>query len=447
MATPQLTQHLSELLLDPRETLEVEFKGWIDIVNNTDHKAVLAKAIIALANHGGGVTIIGFERAGNAMIPAQSRPENLAGYTPDTVNAVVNRYAEPAFHCDMRIVSAQDSSDTYPIIIVPGGHRVPIRAKRDGSDRQTLQQNTYYIRRPGPQSESPQSAQEWDTLMRRCLSNAREELFNGFRFLMEGAPAPLAETDLDRVRRWFDASKTRWKELAEELPAGHGARLEDGYYAVGFEVVGDIERHSGAALLELLRAGVVRHSGWSPFWVPTRAGIEPYIYGGNVECWLGPNSKFRDPAHSDFWRVSDQGQFFLIRGYQEDGEEIKHSRPGKLFDVTLPTWRLGEILLYAASMARQFGVPQAEVVLVAEWTGLTGREVTHLSGIRLVSDGHVARQDSYSTSLAIQADQIGDLLPELVHRAVHPLYELFDFLQLPITLVTQELARMRASQF
>jgi hypothetical protein len=50
MATPQLTQRLPELLLDPRETLEVEIKGWIDIVNDADHKAVLAKAIIALVS-------------------------------------------------------------------------------------------------------------------------------------------------------------------------------------------------------------------------------------------------------------------------------------------------------------------------------------------------------------------------------------------------------------
>jgi transcriptional regulator with XRE-family HTH domain len=393
------------------------------------------------------VIIIGFEAAANAMTPAQGRPTNLAAYTPDSVNAVVNRYIDPGFHCDVRILSAPDNSNMYPIIVVPGGHRVPVRAKRSAPNGQTLQQNMYYIRRPGPQSEPPQTAQEWDALMRRCLSNAREELLNSFRFLMEGAPAPLVETDLDRVRRWFEASKARWKELAEQLPAGHGARLEHGYYAVGFEVIGDIEQYDGVACLERLRAGVVRHSGWPPFWVPTRAGIEPYIYEGSVECWLGPDSTFRDPAHSDFWRVSRQGQFFLIRGYQEDGEEIRHSRPGKLFDVTLPTWRLGEVLLYAANMAQQFGVPKAEVVLVAEWTGLNGRELTHLGGTRILSGGHVAHQARYDTSLAIQADQIRDALPELVHRALRPLYELFDFFQLPMTLVAQELARMRANQF
>lgn len=447
MAIPPVTQRLAELVIEPRETLEVEAKRWIDIVNGGDHKALLAKAIIALANHGGGVIIIGFEKSANGLVPAQDRPTNLAGYTSDTVNAVVNRYAEPTFHCDVQIVTAPGSMEAFPIIVVPGGHKVPIRAKRSGPNEQGIQQHTFYIRRPGPQSEPPQTAQEWDSLLARCLSNRRDELLDTLRLIMEGgAPAAPVETDVDRVTKWFEASKARWKELVERLRADHPARLEHGYYAVGFEAVGDFEPRSGGRLLEALRAGVIRHSGWPPFWVPTRKDIEPRIHDGNVECWLGPDSKFQEPAHSDYWRVSPHGQFFLIRGYQEDGE-IKGIRPGKLFDITLPAWRLGEILLYTASMARQLGAPQAQIVLVAKWTGLSGRELTHLGGTRLLVETHVSHQDRYCNNLAVQADQIGDTLPELVHRVLHPLYELFDFFQLPMTLVTEELAQMRANRF
>jgi hypothetical protein len=42
------------MLLDPHETPDIELKGWLDIVGNNDHKAVLAKSLMALANHGGG---------------------------------------------------------------------------------------------------------------------------------------------------------------------------------------------------------------------------------------------------------------------------------------------------------------------------------------------------------------------------------------------------------
>lgn len=49
---------LLPLVAEPREDLAAEYKGWLDLTE-TNHKAVLAKAAIAIANHGGGYIIIG----------------------------------------------------------------------------------------------------------------------------------------------------------------------------------------------------------------------------------------------------------------------------------------------------------------------------------------------------------------------------------------------------
>lgn len=43
---------LGDLVRHPREDLHIEVKSWLDL-GNEDHKADLAKAIMALANHGG----------------------------------------------------------------------------------------------------------------------------------------------------------------------------------------------------------------------------------------------------------------------------------------------------------------------------------------------------------------------------------------------------------
>ena len=40
-----LTRRLADLLRDPRETLDVELKEWLDIVDDGEHKATLAKAL------------------------------------------------------------------------------------------------------------------------------------------------------------------------------------------------------------------------------------------------------------------------------------------------------------------------------------------------------------------------------------------------------------------
>jgi hypothetical protein len=64
-----------------------------------------------------------------------------------------------------------------------------------------------------------------------------------------------------------------------------------------------------------------------------------------------------------------------------------------------------------------------------------------------MADRYTARQERYRADLTVQADQIGDQLPELVGRVIRPLYELFDFFQLPATLPLEELERMRRDRF
>ena len=66
-------QNLQQLVEAPSERLDVDLKGWLDLSDN-GHRGTLAKALIALANHGGGVTIIGFDTVGD---PAENRPDNL----------------------------------------------------------------------------------------------------------------------------------------------------------------------------------------------------------------------------------------------------------------------------------------------------------------------------------------------------------------------------------
>ena len=444
-----LTRRLADLLRDPRETLGVELKGWLDIAANAEHKATLAKSLIALANHGGGYVIFGFAEREEGVVPEEPQPPNLATYTPDTVNSVVSRYAEPQFHCDVQVVTSPVTGHKHPIVSVPGGHQVPIRSKRSGPNEKIIQANRYYVRRPGPNSEPPQSGQEWDALIRRCLANAREDLVDRFRVIMAGgAAAEVSVTDLDRVNQWFDRSVERWRELAETLPADRGARMQYGHYAVAYQIIGDFDPPRGAALLDALRQGEVSHTGWPPFWVPSREGITPYMHEGNVECWLGRDDENRDAAQSDYWRASPEAQLFLLRGYQEDAARDRAVEPGTLFELTTTTWRIGEILLHAASMARQFGAEDARVVLVAEWSGLAGRRIaTHASPNRLVFDNHFSRQDVYRRSIEVQADQIQEALPELVDQIIRPLYELFDFFALPATLTAEELAKMRSHRF
>lgn len=436
----ELTLRIADTLRDPRESMDVELKGWLDLATR-EHQAVLAKAAIALANHGGGLVVLGHEQQGANVVEAPGRPLDLAAFNQDAVNGIIARYAEPVFHCDVRISHDREGRE-FPVVVVPGGHRFPIRSTRDGPNQNHIRHSVYYIRRPGPQSDGPQTGGEWDDLLRRCLTNGREDLLDSFRNILAGGGASTARPEqADRLAEWFAQSMARWENLIEQSPADSHVRMPLGHYAVCYSLTGDIDQPNLNRLREILN-GYPQLTGWPPFWVPTRPEIAPYVNDGAIECWLGTDAGERDPAHSDFWRVSPDGLFFLIRGYQEDGTERRP--PGTGFDITLPTWRIGEVLMHAAAMARGFGDPSARVTFMAEWTGLANRELVSLGdSLRWIMPGRISRQERYETRLSVDADRISENLPEFVTQIVTPIYALFDFFELPANLITEELARLR----
>src|SRR5450432_3722024 len=161
---------LGEFLEEPREALDVEVKSWLDLANN-DHRALVAKEIIALANQGGGHLVIGFEELTDGSFrPAPPRPSNLDAWSQDAIQSIVAKYIDPSVQCRVVHETEPSSKHRYPIIAVPGGHRIPIRAKSGSPDGKLVPHRTY-IRRPGPTSEEPKTSEEWDRLLERCLQN------------------------------------------------------------------------------------------------------------------------------------------------------------------------------------------------------------------------------------------------------------------------------------
>jgi len=446
-------ERLADLLVDPREDLDCEIKNWLDVRGSNDDKATFAKAVLALANHGGGFIVLGMVETAVGIVESEGRPATLDGYSQDLINGIVQNYCDPPFHCAVHIVT-NPAGAIFPIVIVPGGHRMPVRARRAGPNGNTVQNNAIYIRKPGPRSETPQSAQDWDDLLARCLRSRRDEMFDQIRDLITGA-VPQVEilAEPARLEEWINSGLSRWRELIEPLPNGVGPRLPHGRFYIAYEIVGERKQITPSQFLEVLRESVVRHTGWPPFWYPTRTGIEPYPYDGAVECWLGGDPQttpeHRDAAHSDFWRINPNGLAFLIRGYQEDGVEVQQPRRNReldatVFDITLPVWRVGETLLHARSLAANLFEGPPTIKLTANYEGLAGRSLVSIDNRRHVWEGRVSRQDMITLSTHIDTQAIDSNLPEIVHPLLSPLYALFDFFELPMQLVVDELTRMKA---
>lgn len=443
-----------DLLVEPREQMHIEIKEWLDLVEK-GHRANLAKEIIALANYGGGFILLGFkEENDGAFIPANTRPANLDCYSQDVINEIVRTYVDPSFHCAVHHEEHPAGAGKFPIIVVPGGHRQPVMARRGSPDNTDMLARTVYCRRPGPVSEQPQSADEWRDLMDRCLRNGKEEMLDAIRGIMSGgSPAASPQpSDSDVLNVWTQEGEQRWQtDVAAVLPDGHPGRFPLGYYEFSYLVLGDIQVPDMRGLLSMLEQAKVRYTGWPCWWVPSREGIRPYPADGAIQCALALDTQPQvalTPDHCDFWRASPEGKLFLMRGYNEDAHENMVA-PGKGFDITTPTWRLGEALLHASAMSKLLAGDNGEVLFQAKWYGLAGRELVSIGNPRrMMWDGHTCRQNSYITpQVRLKGSDIPDALPEIVNGMLKPLYELFDFFRLPPTLAAEELASMRGNRF
>jgi hypothetical protein len=143
--------------------MEAEYKTWLDL-DDGNHQATLARAMIALANHGGGVVVIGFESVENGVLRVRddlSPADPRQVYARERVQRILNKYAEPSFEIAVDFVARPGGGVLHPIIEVRPTGLDPVVAARGSPDNKTLLKGACYIRRPGPESAAPRTFQDW----------------------------------------------------------------------------------------------------------------------------------------------------------------------------------------------------------------------------------------------------------------------------------------------
>ena len=447
---------LDDLLSEPREALDIEVKEWLDLADN-QHRAALAKEIIALANHGGGYLLVGFkEDAAGNFAPDLNRPMDLTTWSQDAVQSIIAKYVDPEVQCRVHHRVRPDAGEMYPIIVIPGGSRVPIRAKAGSPgiapDNTKLVANRIYVRRAGPNSEEPRTAQEWDQLLETCMRQRQGELLEAMRSIINGVVPTVtnaAPTMLEKLAEFEADAVARWQKRVDDLPSDAPPRFGHGHYDLAIAINGDFDPPSLGALRDLIASAVKNHSGWPPFLTLSRAPFTPRPVDGAVEFWRGADNdgSYDRPAHHDFWRITPDGLLFTRRGYQEDAGLYERA-PGTTFDITSATWRLGEAILEASYIARALGVDDGNLLCRASWTGLQGRElVSYGNRNRILFDGYKTSQDTYAAVQTIALNALPQALPEAAYAILAPLYETFDFFDLPKRLVEEELSTLQSRKF
>lgn len=435
---------LQQLFLLQGETLSTEFKGWLDL-SKPEGRAILAKAAIALANHGGGTIIMGMREAKDKPIGSTSRPTTMRRYTTDAINAAVNKYAEPHIHCDVIHIKHPETGHEHAFIVVPSGTTVPIMSVKDLPG--TIASQRCYIRKPGPKSEEPFTAEEWRTLLSRCLQAGRETMLDSIRAILQGHSLnPIVQAQEDQLLEFANASRARWLERIDSLPKDDSARFLHGYYEQAFHIEG-VEPAGGLKELRerLRKAGEVRLTGWGPFVDLERKPIGPVPAGDVVEAWIGhPDEAQRDGRHADFWRARPDGMLYEIRSFDEDFTE--KAKPGTVIDYSIPVWRIGETLLFVSRAARLFG-DDPEVTMRVHYTGLKGRFMRSVFDWKYPSYPRECFVDSVTLQGSARASVIDENLVEVLLPLLKPLYEAFDFAPLTAEMVTHEVTELRKNRY
>jgi hypothetical protein len=281
-------EELQPLLGEPREDLAAEYKTWLNLTTN-DHRALLAKAAIALANHGGGFIVIGFEDQGHQLTSVE-RPADMPQVSQDDINASIRRFASPDFHCELYNVSHPATDVLHPIIVVPGNMTEPVMSKRDCAN--VISQNRCYIRKPGPRSEEPMTAEEWRALLRRCVLAGREDMLEAIRSIVSGrvdTSMPTANAR-DELHSFAESARNRWAELVKELPANAPARFSLGHYEMAFSFIGAQSAPNSIELQRRLeQAQRIKLTGWPVFLNMGTPGWTPYPHDANGNRMQGKN--------------------------------------------------------------------------------------------------------------------------------------------------------------
>lgn len=436
-----IERRLEALLQHPNESLDVEIKDWLKI-DEPLHKADLAKAMLALANHGGGFILIGFKQVSGVYQPTQANPEVAKLYDQDRINGIVSRYSDPPFHVECHLI--QGEKEKHPVIVVPGGHSVPVRCTRSGPEERHTKQNAYYIRRPGPASEEPQSAKEWSDLIRRCLTSDKENLIDTLRSLLNPAISEPSNSlpSTNQHYEWIKNTDIRFIELNKEKYHDlSSSPFRYGYWECAYSLFPQISSISLSDLKNKLYEIKGSETGWPIGIIMTREGARPYPNDGCIEAWLG--NIFSEPDSADYWKISPKGNFATYRGYQEDAEGSK-KEPGSVLDFTIPIWRVAEFLLHGYRFAKAFNLSDLSMQVTFKWNGLKGRSLVAFSGRYFPPDNRNTMQDSVESNFLIDDVSLIDTsLPDFVEQILKPLYEVFDFFVIPKQTIINEIKEMR----
>jgi len=302
-----------------------------------------------------------------------------------------------------------------------------------------LQNGTVYVRRPGGSSEPARTQDDWEKLIDRLVKARQDDQLIAIRKIFNPSEGLDVERKPDLVE-WERESYAVWQAKIADLPEDSAGRLLAGHWTFSFK----IEPFDAGSLLQLnaaLEREMPKLSGWPPFTYLHQPGRRPEARGDIVEAWLH-NPEGADGSHSDYWRIRNDGMGFLLRPMQEDAPHFMSNRiPGPAlpaFDWLLPVYRSLELLKFTEALAMKFADSNALASVLLRYYGCEGRRLCCSDFNTMLDEGQRCSQPVVSSSMTVRVAEIGINLEESVHALLVPIFEQFEFSELPRATVNRK---------
>ena len=457
----------AEILRNPSETVQSELKSWLDL-GSLEHRAKVARALLALRNRGGGRLVFGFDDKTIKPV-AEGRPVDIrVAYHPDKVQAIVKEFALPTFPVSVDFAAYEEKE--FPVITVPSGVRFPAIARQNvtsGSDEVLLRQNAVYIRTVNSgrvESTEPKTPQDWNELLELCFDNREADVGRFLRrhlggilnelglapssgranadagtapMLGELASVPKTPPTIRSPRVILDEGGRRFEARRDYMRKEHAQVVIPDYVAwreVAVVLEGDLRQLAGQHILEAVFPHHPNLSGW-PQWIdsrPVSEGAEhPYPHDSGWEALVTMGERgFFNPALVDFWRIDPNGEFYHRRSFEEDSwVRISDDARGTLVDFVQSVTRVAEAFATIQAFARGFVTNPDEAVMhfAFRWTNLSNRKLTSFDGRRAIWSAKPAYDDVILVEIEMPVNAASGAIASYVAKATAPLFGAFGY--------------------
>ncbi|MCX6951453.1 MAG: ATP-binding protein [Verrucomicrobia bacterium] len=459
---------LKDKLRNPSETLQSELKSWLNL-ELPDHKAKVAKALLALRNRNGGLLIFGFDDKTLTPLENERPPDLRTVYHADKIQELVKNFALPTFPVEVHFVEREGVD--FPVIVVPSGIKSPVICRQkyqntSGAGEIILRQNAVYVRTVNNgrvESIEPRSAQDWDNLLEICFDNREADIGRFLRRHLGGviselglqqpvaASAPSAEmtrvgvslplTSVPSATRSprivLEEGATRFQERMEELKKIRPLGLEfkyDAWREVAVMVEGEVKPLFGQYLLQAVFPRHPNLSGW-PQWIDSRQvggeDSKPYPHDGGWQASVVMNnSAFAIHPLIDFWRIDPRGEFYHRRNLEDDlWPKIPTENRGTTFDIINGIKRVAEALATTQAFAQGMleRIDDGELRVSFRWSGLSGRRLVSVERGRDFWAPTAAHDNVIVSSVEVPVTTAAEALSSYVSKAVLPLFAAFGY--------------------